>query len=145
MTSTTFKTLIAMSALVSAFAIHTPETEAAINHSDPMLESSEEIATTAETQPMQLARNSTTAKRKRVSIGKKRKPRSQFVGTIKRRKFNVTTNAPRNSDADDGWHSDWMGDICTTAGGGASSNPDGTVSCVDADGNDVLDPVPAPD
>jgi hypothetical protein len=40
---------------------------------------------------------------------------------------------------------DWMAGVCNSAGGGASSNPDGTVSCVDPDGNDVLDPVPAPD
>ncbi len=41
--------------------------------------------------------------------------------------------------------SDVMAGICNGAGGGASSNPDGTVSCVGPDGNDVLDPVPSPD
>ena len=40
---------------------------------------------------------------------------------------------------------DFMAGVCNSAGGGASTNPDGTVSCVDPDGNDALDPVPAPD
>jgi hypothetical protein len=39
---------------------------------------------------------------------------------------------------------DLMAGICNGAGGGASSQPDGTVHCVDPDGNDALPPVPAP-
>jgi hypothetical protein len=40
---------------------------------------------------------------------------------------------------------DLMAGICNGAGGGASTHPDGTVHCTDPDGNDALDPVPAPD
>jgi hypothetical protein len=35
---------------------------------------------------------------------------------------------------------DLMYGICHGAGGGASTNPDGSVSCVDAEGEDVFDP-----
>lgn len=40
---------------------------------------------------------------------------------------------------------DLMAGLCNGAGGGASTGRDGKVHCIDPDGNEVLDPVPAPD
>jgi hypothetical protein len=60
------------------------------------------------------------------------------------RQFTGTSGVPADKP-DAPSRANLMADFCNAAGGGASSNPDGTASCVDPDGNDVLDPTPVPD
>jgi len=118
MFKTTLKALIASGAMVSAVVIFSADADAGGKRRGSAFSAT----------PVEMK---TDARRTAI--------RRQFTG-----KFGVRGQSAGEPDNPPS-HADWMGDICTTAGGGASSNPDGTVSCIDPDGNDVMDPEPAPD
>ena len=151
MFKTTLKALIALSTIVSATVIFNADADAAGKRRGFAIAASPVIMKTNSKRPalrrmktnshrLTISRRPVMRLRARVKSG----PRPRYVPFVKKpqftRKFGVPAHSAGKPPA-----SDVMGDICTLAGGGASSNPDGTVSCVDPDGNDVLDPTPSPD
>lgn len=151
MINTTFRAVIATCTILSASHVFHAEADAASNGRSGAFKGRTAIVTMAPGRPARrgasvnisrhaITRRSATGLRARV----KRKP-ALLYGTFGKtpRTGELTAATVPNSEPKP-TSEDLMAGICNGAGGGASSNPDGTVSCVDPDGNDALPPVPAP-
>lgn len=151
MFKTTLKLLIASSTIVSATVIFNADADAAGKRRGFAASTSSAIVMTGSRRPaarrmMTNSNRLTTRRRPAVQLRArvKSRPGPRYVPFVNMPQFTGKVGVPGQS-ADKPTRSDLMGGFCNAAGGGASTNPDGTVSCVDSDGNDVLDPTPSPD
>ena len=150
MFKTIFKPLIASSAIVSALVLFNTGMDATGGHHSAVFEAAPTVVTAASTRykPRRrvIRKTRTTAPRRKAKRLRTNTVTTQQKRYIKKQRVLTavpTQNAAKPLDPDE--RADFMLGVCNSSGGGASTNPDGTVSCVDPDGNDVLDPVPSPD
>jgi hypothetical protein len=147
----TLKALIALSSIVSGAVIFNADADAAGKRRGFAFSASPVIMKTSFRRPA-LRRMKTNSTRRaagrrpvmRLRARVKSGPRPRYVPFVKKPQFTGNFGVPAQSAAQKPSSAEVMAGFCNGAGGGASSNPDGTVSCVGPDGNDVLDPVPAP-
>jgi hypothetical protein len=151
MFKTTLKALIATSTIVSAAVIFSADADAAGKRRGSAFTGKPVIMKTVSRRPalrrmktninrLTTGRRPITGLRARVKSG----PRLRYVPFGKTPKYTGNVGRPTEAPEDKPSSADVLAGFCNGAGGGASSNPDGTVSCVDPDGNDALPPVPAP-
>ncbi len=151
MINTTFRAVLATGTILSTGLVFHADADAASKGSATAFKGRAAIVTTAPGRPVRrgvranigrnaISRRSAAGLHARV----KRKPGSRYGTFGKTPCADGFTAASVPNSGPKPASEDLMAGICNGAGGGASSNPDGTVSCVDPDGNDALPPVPAP-
>ena len=150
MFKTIIKPLIASSAIVSALVLFNADLDATGRHQNAVFEAAP-TTMTARFDALQAAPEDDPESQNTSPPRKTNRLRTRTVTAQQKRylkKQIELTAGPKQPVAkplDPEARADFMHGACNSAGGGASTNPDGTVSCVDPDGNDALDPVPAPD
>ena len=150
MFKTIFKPLIASSAIVSALVLFNADIDATGGQQNAVFEAAPTTMTAGSTRykprRKMIRKARTQAPRRKTNRLRTRTVTAQQKRYLKKQiELTAGPKQPVAKPLDPEARADFMHGACNSAGGGASTNPDGTVSCVDPDGNDALDPVPAPD
>lgn len=150
MYKSTLNALMALGAVVSAFVIWNADADTAgARHATTFDAAPVYAASSARpksTRRRKLVRKPVRIVRTQQRLRKAKRLRAAKPAAVVRKKFSFkgVNTAPKDAEYEP-LGPEWMAGVCETAGGGASTNPDGSTSCVDPDGNDALDPTPAPD